>query len=373
MNKKVTLKTIAQQSNVSMGTVDRALNNRGRISPQTRERVLKIASELGYRPNILAKTLSANKTYRIVAVIPKDPAYIPNEELGETLGLDFYSEIAHGMNAAVRELADYGIELKFCYSEKLNPYFQGKVLDDIDISKVDGVVCNPAHSMLNPYIDNFVKHGIPVITYNSDVVGSGRSCYIGQNMREAGEVAGELMGKFLQRKGRVLILTSYTVVESLGERCDGFISVIQNEYPDVKIIGPYNCKEEIREAEQMVLKFYREDPGIEGIFTLNGSSTLGAIKAFEQLKLKKQPVFIGWDSVTITKQAIRDGIVTATICQEPYSQGYYAIRYMVKILTEGWRPSKEFYYTRIKIAVKHNLESEGREQDDPNLVQGVFS
>jgi len=367
VNKKVTLKAIAERANVSRGTVDRALNNRGRISPETLERILKIASELGYKPNILAKTLSTNKTYRIAAVIPKDPAYIPNDAPSETRGLGFYSEIARGMKDAVTELVDYGIELRFFYCEKLNPYFQAKVLEGVDISRVDGVIFNPAHSMLNPYIDNFVKSGVPVITFNSDVVGSGRSCYIGQNMREAGEVAGELMGKFLHRRGRVLILTSFSEVESLNERCDGFVSVIRSEYPDIQIIGPYSCKEEIKEAEKLVLRYFRESPGLEGIFTVNGSSTLGAIKAMEKLQLADSPIFIGWDSVEMTRQAIREGFVTATICQEPYSQGYYAVRYMVKMLTEGWKPPKEFYYTRNKIAVKHNLDSESREQDDHNI------
>ena len=366
--KKVTLKTIAERANVSRGTVDRALNNRGRICSKTQENILKIATELGYRPNILAKTLSTNKTYRIAAVIPEDPAYIPNDAPDETRGFGFYSVMAQGMKDAVNELADYGIELRFSYCERLNPYFQGKVLEQIDVSKVDGVVFNPAHSMLNPYIDNFVQHGIPVITFNSDVIGSGRSCYIGQNMREAGGVAGELMGKFLHRKGRVLILTSYTEVESLIERCDGFMSVIRNEYPNIKVIGPYSCKEDIEEAEKKVLEYYQDDPEIEGIFTVNGSSTLGAIKAMKKLKLENPPIFIGWDAVEMTQQAIRDGIVTATICQEPYSQGYHAIRYMVKMLTEGWKPPKEFFYTRIKIAVKHNLDSERWEKDDHNII-----
>ena len=53
MEKKVTLKQIAELAEVSIGTVDRALNNRGRINTETKDKILKIADELHYKPNLL--------------------------------------------------------------------------------------------------------------------------------------------------------------------------------------------------------------------------------------------------------------------------------------------------------------------------------
>lgn len=54
---KVTLKMIADQAGVSIGTVDRALNNRGRILPETKAQIIEIANSLGYQPNRLASAL----------------------------------------------------------------------------------------------------------------------------------------------------------------------------------------------------------------------------------------------------------------------------------------------------------------------------
>ena len=59
--KKVTLKQIAELADTSIGTVDRALNGRGRINEVTKQKILQIADELGYRPNKLASNLSRNK------------------------------------------------------------------------------------------------------------------------------------------------------------------------------------------------------------------------------------------------------------------------------------------------------------------------
>ena len=51
----VTMQQIADLAGVSRGTVDRALNNRGRIRPEVAEKIKMIAKELGYQPNIAAK------------------------------------------------------------------------------------------------------------------------------------------------------------------------------------------------------------------------------------------------------------------------------------------------------------------------------
>ena len=61
MQQKIRIKDIAAQTGVSIGTVDRVLHNRGHVSPDVRARVLKVMEEMGYEPNIMARSL-ANST-----------------------------------------------------------------------------------------------------------------------------------------------------------------------------------------------------------------------------------------------------------------------------------------------------------------------
>lgn len=69
--KKASISTtkIAEICGVSQGTVDRALNNRAGISPQTKEKILRVAKEYGYRPNIHASTMAGGKSHLIGVVI----------------------------------------------------------------------------------------------------------------------------------------------------------------------------------------------------------------------------------------------------------------------------------------------------------------
>ena len=65
----VTLNEIARAAGVSRGTVDRALNNRGRIQPQVAERIRHIAEEMGYTPNANARALALTSHRRMFGVI----------------------------------------------------------------------------------------------------------------------------------------------------------------------------------------------------------------------------------------------------------------------------------------------------------------
>ena len=66
---KTTLKDIADMAGVSPGTVDRALHNRGRVNPEVAERIRKLARELGYKPNAIAKGLSRRKDNLRITII----------------------------------------------------------------------------------------------------------------------------------------------------------------------------------------------------------------------------------------------------------------------------------------------------------------
>jgi LacI family transcriptional regulator len=75
-SKSIRIKDIAQLAGVSVGTVDRVLHNRGRVSEDALTKVMGVLDQIDYKPNLIARTLGANKTYRIAALMP-DPKQDP--------------------------------------------------------------------------------------------------------------------------------------------------------------------------------------------------------------------------------------------------------------------------------------------------------
>src|ERR1700674_1219208 len=87
---------IAELANVSIGTVDRALHGRGGIKESTRERILQIARQISYTPNLAARALSASKaSFRIGVCIPREIHF-------------FYDQLWSGVLDEARRAAQLG-------------------------------------------------------------------------------------------------------------------------------------------------------------------------------------------------------------------------------------------------------------------------
>jgi DNA-binding LacI/PurR family transcriptional regulator len=71
-NKKITISDVAEALNVSKTTVSRAISGKGRISEDTRRRVIEYIEENDYKPNVIAKGLAVNKSFNIALVIQGD-------------------------------------------------------------------------------------------------------------------------------------------------------------------------------------------------------------------------------------------------------------------------------------------------------------
>ena len=67
--KSITIKEIAKKANVSIGTVDRALHNRGKVNAETAARIKQICDEFGYESNVVGRAMAMQRKERIVAVV----------------------------------------------------------------------------------------------------------------------------------------------------------------------------------------------------------------------------------------------------------------------------------------------------------------
>ena len=85
---RVSIRDVAREAGVSVTTVSHALNGKGRLNPETRERVREVADRLGYRPNPAARSLVSGRT-GLIAAVPSLPSGL-NIEFSE---FAFFSEL----------------------------------------------------------------------------------------------------------------------------------------------------------------------------------------------------------------------------------------------------------------------------------------
>ena len=97
-SRTVTMKDISERAGVSIGTVDRALHNRGRISEETKRHILQIADELKYQRNNFARALSVHNRVNILAIYPLEP-------------VQYMNNFSRGFQSTLDKLSDYGLRL----------------------------------------------------------------------------------------------------------------------------------------------------------------------------------------------------------------------------------------------------------------------
>jgi ABC-type sugar transport system substrate-binding protein len=102
-------------------------------------------------------------------------------------------------------------------------------------------------------------------------------------------------------------------------------------------------------AYEISKKLIQDYPGLKGIFANTTSGTIGIGMAVRDTGTNGDIVAISYDTQIETRNLLDDCSLLATVTQNPFHQGYYAVKLMHKILFENYRPDREFYYTKADI------------------------
>ena len=97
----LTINEIAQKAGVSIGTVDRVIHNRGRVSKESIEKIQAIINEYGYQPNPIARQLKTKKDFVIGVLLP---------DLGTEQS--YWKSVFEGMKKAAEEFKLFSIKIK---------------------------------------------------------------------------------------------------------------------------------------------------------------------------------------------------------------------------------------------------------------------
>ncbi len=347
---RVTVHDIARAANVSRGTVHRALYNRPGVSEDTRQRVLLMVRHLDYKPYLPAKVLATQRKLLIPIVVPVDE----NED-------PLWYQVKAGTHAIAHEIREVGMKTQWVVPRSWDVADQIAVMEELIAKKVDGIALAPVDpGALNKIINKAVDSGIPVVTFNTDAPESRRMCFVGQDSLTAGRVAGALMGEFLNRKGKVAIITGFHRNLGHQQRLQGFKEQIQKYFPNIEIIGIYENHDKPKEAYNISQKVLKSCPDLGGIYVTAGGP-FGAGYAVKDAGKGGIIKLVCFDLLEETIRLIQEGIVQASIQQDPFFQGYESIRILHNYLLMHHEPPEEFVFTNLTIACQGNIEMLARQ------------
>lgn len=332
-----TIQEIAELAGVSRGTVDRALNKRGRVKPEVAKKIEQIAKEIGYVPKRQRKEIH-------IGVVT------------QLSGSSFMIQVNRGIQEAAAVLENRGIHLLLRECSSVNEEEQKKAIESLQREGIDGLAIMPVDSdkirvKLNELTE---QKKIPVVTFNSDIVGTKRTCFIGLNNQKSGQAAAGLMGLMMQGHGKVLVITGYFSNSVSSRRVDGFVEEMKRQYPAMELVGVQSSFDHTEEVEKIIVQTMSVYPDLKGIFVASGGQA-GVRQAFEKLDLKKRPYVIIYDLTPKNEAALVEGTVDFLIDQEGYEQGYQAPVILADMLEKGEMPEREYLYTEIKIKTRYNV------------------
>lgn len=346
IGKNIRIKDIAKLAGVSVGTVDRVLHNRGRVSDDALKKVTEVMNQIDYKPNLIARTLGSNKNYRIAALIP-DPTVDP-----------YWAQSNLGIIQAQTEWAQYGVIVDTYSFDLYDKNSFHTLAQEVVEQHPDGIVIAPIfyHESL-PAFEYFQSSEIPYVLFNTNIHEAKALAFIGQNLNQSGRVGAQLMMLGQQGPGTFAVLHIDEDVQDsvhLLEKERGFRDyVAEKSRSKFEIIDfALNPRKPSFDNELTMLL---DLDGLKGIFVSTSKGTAVAASFLEKHG-KNDIRLIGYDILNDNLKYLRSGTIDFLINQNPKRQALLGISHLVNhLMFKKSTPTTDLF--PLEIITQQNVDS----------------
>ena len=337
----VTIKDIAKAANVSRGTVDRALNDRGGVNPDVAARIKSIAADMGYKPNTIAKALATRSNPVRLGVILN------------SIGNPFWDKVIDGINSAYDNLSDFGISMEI---RKMRGYDQERQLHELEHLKekgIDGLVITPISTpKVRDALNELIRSGVQVVCCNLDIDDVAYQAYVGCDYFCSGQTAGSIIGMTTHGDSNLGIITSSHGLYFHEMRVKGCTSVLEN-YPNIHITDYAEAEDDEEVSYNEVKKMLLKNEKIDTLYFVTGGTT-GGLRAIHDLHMEKRLRVFTFDQIPAVIENLKSGLVIATIDQQPFAQGATSVRMLFEAIMTKQIPTRRQVFTELNIKNRYN-------------------
>lgn len=308
MPAKTTAKDVAAAAGVSTATVDRVLNNRGGVAPEKERLVLEWARKLRLDR---AMDLRASRTLRIaVAIQPPDNP--------------FHAALQDAFNAAYRLYPQFNMQFRVHHISAQSPKATARLIAGAADDHDGIVIVAPQDDDVIAALGKFRAGGKPILTLATDIGGLTGHRYVGPDNRQAGRVAGDIMGRLLGKDGgRVVVIVGMLSMTGHAERELGFRAVLQERFPHCDVLPPIESFELADRAGDMVFDMLRKDATIRGIY--NASAGVESVATAMRALGREDTIFVTHELTEARQRLIKEGLIDVIIDQNPHLEAQICI------------------------------------------------
>lgn len=338
---KPTVHDIAREAGVSLATVDRVLNARPGVREKTAARVRTAIEKLGYVRDAYAANLARQRTYGFVFILPE----------GQSQFLMSMREAI--AEARVRLLADRS-DIRMISVQPRDPASMMRTMHQIGRTQIDGVAILASETpLVRDMIAYFKECGISVVALVTDQPNSERDHFVGIDNLAAGRTAGQLMGRFARRAGKVAVVVNTMQARDMVERRLGFDEVLAREFPHLQALPTLEGWDDHERTARVLHACLKSYPDVSGIYCA-GAGMRGVTQVVCERSLTGSVTVVGHDLTPHTREALQAGVIDVIINQNTGHLVRSAAR-VLRARCDGEPVIANQEKIRIEIVLKENL------------------
>lgn len=331
MKEKISIREIARALDTSIATVSRALNNKPGVSDALRKKVLDMAEEYGYTPNILA---SGMRTQMLNVL-----AIFPYKDSGSNLYTD---HIWEGYINGKSYFTDHKVYFYECYIEGLQKENDQKILQTIAVLKEEKIKIDAAlvyyvgnNTEIIQFINELVLAEVPVVALHKKNADMLYTSFVTDQAKQIGALAAELLYKFYPKHEEVLLIEN--TYEDLGQDdvARSFKEKITSYFPNVSLhlIDVFDPQ-----AEQKVLDIL-QNSNTSACF---GSTARASVMLSKTLMKNKfeSVLFVGASKNKVSEDALAAGVSECIIDTNAFEEGHQAMLELYHVLIAKNKPEQ---------------------------------
>lgn len=328
MKKNVRLVDIAEKLDLTKVSVSKALRDHPDISAETRKKVKKVAREMGYRPNLAARSLTSQKSQTIGVIIPKMANY-------------FFAPVIEGIYNSAGD-SNYEVVLGISLEdEKL----EKKHIESMLNMRVDGLLVSVTEQTNDPKRFDIVREmGIDLVFFDRGFSDTGFT-YIKVDDRESAKIG----VNHLIEKGfkEIAHLAGYESVEIGRERKAGYLDALErssiNMSTQAIVEGGFSEKDGYEGFRKLIKQYGKP----EALFTVTYPVGLGALEYMKEKGIDPNEVTV----LAFGSSEFNKHLVNPFICieQPTYELGRRAFEQIIKEMNAVSKPVPEIIQLPSKI------------------------
>jgi LacI family transcriptional regulator len=338
----ITMNDIMAATGLSRATIDRVLNRRSGVHPRTVAHVLRVLSQLENGRSPSAQTNLGLQTRSKFGLVV---------QAGQAFTQSLLNEVQRLVDAGLADATFDG--------------FASRSDDEtVDLIRTVGrdrngiAVVAKNVEPIKSAVQELRNAGKPVVALVSDLDSHFRSAYVGIDNRAAGQVAGLILGRCLERtvKPKVAVVVGNFSYRCHEDREIGFRSLLRQRFPEIEIVEVIKGDDSREATYEAAFRFLKSRDDIAGIYNVAGGNQ-GLARAVQERGFTQRPLYITHELNEVTEPLLRSGVIDFLITQSLEALVRLAKQCLIG-LSLGTGSVREANHVPVQIISELNIPSE---------------